>query len=320
MPLPPADAPLEPTPPAGRAPAPTPHTAPSAASAPSARNIRTAEDVLALLDGLFPPEADRWTEGAAGWWDEFYADRDREVPFFTEKPDENLASYLDRGLVPPHGRALDLGCGPGRNALLLAARGYQVDAVDLSPAAIGWAEERARQAGAGIRFVCADAFTTDRITGPYDLVFDSGCFHHLPPHRRISYLAFLGRLLAPGGHFGLSCFAAGGMGSELPDAEFYDGSRRLHGGLAYSADELRGIFDALTEVELRPMRAEPADSPYFGVPFLHAALFRSRPAPLEGHRPIARPRPNETPSEREPGPNASPPGRSRAAPRPIGTH
>src|SRR5207244_478667 len=73
-------------------------------------------------------------------------------------------------LVP--GRALDLGCGPGRNALHLAARGFQVDAVDLSPAAIGWAEERAREAGVGmgtagsgvraggaVRFHCGDAFT-----------------------------------------------------------------------------------------------------------------------------------------------------------------
>jgi hypothetical protein len=29
------------------------------------RNIRSVEDVLTLLDGLFAPEADRWTSGAA---------------------------------------------------------------------------------------------------------------------------------------------------------------------------------------------------------------------------------------------------------------
>ncbi|GHB51288.1 hypothetical protein GCM10010347_21310 [Streptomyces cirratus] len=63
------------------------------------RDIRTVEDVLRLLDGLFAPDADRWTAGAASWWDGFYADRSRPVPFFEAKPDENLVSYVDRGLV-----------------------------------------------------------------------------------------------------------------------------------------------------------------------------------------------------------------------------
>ncbi|WP_093714299.1 class I SAM-dependent methyltransferase [Actinacidiphila alni] len=234
----------------------------------------TGEDVLRLLDGLFVPEADRWTADGAGWWDGFYADRERGVPFFAAKPDENLVSYLDRGLVRP-GRALDLGCGPGRNALLLAGRGFTVDAVDLSPAAVAWARERAREAGADIGFRVQDAFATgpDALTGPYDLICDSGCFHHLPPHRRVSYLALLDRVLAPGGHLALSCFAAGAMGSELPDAAFYR-EGVLHGGLAYGPESLRRIFTGLTEVELRRMRDEPPDSPHFGEPFLWTALFR----------------------------------------------
>ncbi len=107
------------------------------------RNIRSVEDVLRLLDGLFEPDADRWTDGASSWWDDFYTDRSKPVPFFRARPDENLVSYVDRGLITP-GRALDLGCGPGRNALHLAALGFEVDAVDLSPTAIAWAEDRAR--------------------------------------------------------------------------------------------------------------------------------------------------------------------------------
>lgn len=240
------------------------------------RNIRSVDDVLKLMDGLFAPEADRWTADAASWWDGFYTDRSRPVPFFVAKPDENLASYVERGLVTP-GRALDLGCGPGRNSLYLASLGFRVDAVDLSPAAVGWAEERAREAGADIRFRRGDAFalTETELGGPYDLIHDSGCFHHLPPHRRVSYLALLDRALAPGGHLALTSFAAGdaGSGSELPDADFYRASG-LQGGLAYTPESLRWIFSDLTEVELRRMRDEPADSPYFGEPFLWTALFR----------------------------------------------
>ncbi|MFC9424143.1 class I SAM-dependent methyltransferase [Streptomyces sp. NPDC056987] len=245
------------------------------------RDIHTVEDVLRLLDGLFAPEADRWTAGAAGWWDAFYADRDRPVPFFVAKPDESLVSYLDRGLVGGPGRALDLGCGPGRNSLHLAARGFRVDAVDLSPAAVDWARERAREAGADIRFHLGDAFAlgAEALGGPYDLIHDSGCFHHLPPHRRVSYLALVDRLLAPGGHLALTCFAGGRMGSELPDAAFYrpsgpSGGPGLHGGLAYAPESLRRIFGDLTEVEIRRMNDEPPESPHFGEPFLWTALFR----------------------------------------------
>ncbi|MGW1201591.1 class I SAM-dependent methyltransferase [Streptomyces cyaneofuscatus] len=244
------------------------------------RNMRTTDDVLTLLDDLFAPEAHRWTVDAASWWDGFYEDRAKPVPFFAEKPDESLVSYVDRGLVAP-GRALELGCGPGRNAHALASLGFDVDAIDLSPAAIAWAEERAEVPGAGARFHCGDAFVLTAegaaAAGPYDLIYDSGCFHHLPPHRRISYLALLDRCLAPGGHFALTCFAAGegGMGSELPDAELYrQGS--LGGGLAYTSEELRDIFSVsdLTEVELRRMRDEAPGSPVFGESFLWTALFR----------------------------------------------
>ncbi|RRQ80608.1 class I SAM-dependent methyltransferase [Streptomyces griseofuscus] len=247
------------------------------------RSIRTVEDVLRLLDGLFASGGDRWTGGAAGWWDDFYADRDRPVPFFAAKPDENLVSYLDRGLVP-RGRALDLGCGLGRNALLLAERGFEVDAVDLSPAALALAEERARAAGLDVRFLRGDVFAlaADSLRGPYRLIHDSGCFHHLPPHRRISHLALLDRLLAPGGYFSLACFAAGRMGSELSDADLYR-TGSLGGGLAYTPEALRHVFAGLEEIELRSMRPQPPDSALFGEPFLWTALFRR---PVNGARDV----------------------------------
>lgn len=235
------------------------------------RHVRTVEDVLTLMDGLFAPDADRWTEGGVDWWDQFYADRDKPVPFFAAKPDENLVSCLDRGLLRPGGRALDLGCGPGRNALHLAAVGFDVDAVDLSPTAIAWARERA--GAANIRFRQGNAFAMPDLTGPYDLIYDSGCFHHLPPHRRVSYLALVERTMAEGGHLALTCFAAGAMGAEQPDADLYL-KGRLDGGLAYTPESLRRIFADLTEVELRRMHDEPEESPHFGEPFLWTALFR----------------------------------------------
>lgn len=241
--------------------------------------MHTVDGLLDMLDTLFVPAADRWTSegGGSAWWDRFYADRERGVPFFVAKPDENLVSYVDRGLIKP-GKALDLGCGPGRNSLYLAAAGFEVDAIDLSPAAIEWARQRADEAGADIRFLCGNAFTLPELTGPYDLVYDSGCFHHLPPHRRISHLALLGRVLAPGGHFGLTTFTEE-EASSRPDADFYR-KPTLDGGLGYSQAALRAIFAEYTEVELRRMHEQPDETPSFGVPFLRTALFaKPRPNP-----------------------------------------
>lgn len=76
------------------------------------------DDVLELLDSLFADKGN-------SWWDSFFADRSKTCPFFVDAPDENLVEWLDRGLIGT-GRALELGCGNGRNAAYLAGRGYSV--------------------------------------------------------------------------------------------------------------------------------------------------------------------------------------------------
>lgn len=235
------------------------------------REIRSVDDVLRMLDDLFTDTS----AAPAQWWDRFYADRDRPIPFFITHPDENLDSWLRQGLLPGS-RALELGCGPGRNSLRLAAAGYEVDAVDLSPTAIAWAQERAGGT-TNIRFHRADIFGVDLPHDTYDLIYDSGCLHHLAPHRRVSYLALLDSYLALGGHFGLVCFAAGTQnpdsGTEIPDAQLYR-DRNLHGGLAYHPDELRRLFHDYTELELRPMTEQHPDTGLYGEPFLLTALYQ----------------------------------------------
>src|SRR5262249_6344716 len=136
------------------------------------------------------------------WWDGFFADRAKPCPFFTDKPDENLAGWFAGGLLE-YGRVLELGCGNGRNACFLAQRGAMVDAVDFSAEAVDWAGERAQQAGVTVRFQCCSIFEAEIDGGQYDLVYDSGCFHHLPPHRRRDYVSLVGRALRPGGRYGL---------------------------------------------------------------------------------------------------------------------
>lgn len=239
------------------------------------RSMRSVDDLLNLMDGLFARESVRWTDDAgSAWWDRFYADRTKAVPFFADKPDENLARWVRDGVLAPT-RVLDVGSGPGRNALFLAESGYAVEAVDLSPAAVEWGRERAVDRQLDVSFVCGNAFALppEALPGPYGLVYDSGCLHHLPPHRRISYLQLLRRTLAPGGYLGLACFASGKMGAEAPDEQLYRNGE-FEAGIAFSADDLRWVFADFEEIEIRPMAAQDRDSPFFGESFLLTALFR----------------------------------------------
>jgi SAM-dependent methyltransferase len=222
----------------------------------------------AALDALFQ-------DHQADWWDRFYRQRDRPVPFFTDAPDEHLWQAVQQGWMAP-GRALDLGCGQGRNAIFLAQRGFVVQAVDLSGEALAWARERASALAVPPRWTQASVFDLAIEPASVDLVCDSGCFHHLPPHRRADYVALVGRALKPGGWLALACFRPEG-GSGLSDEAVYQ-RRSLGGGLGYSEAQLRGLWAGPLQIHhLRPMQAPAPGSGVFGAPFLWAMLAQ-RPA------------------------------------------
>lgn len=69
------------------------------------------------------------------------------------QPTPLLVQWIDR---IPRGRALDLACGSGRNALYLAAAGFTVDAVDISNAALAIGRGRARAAGLQLNWIEQD--------------------------------------------------------------------------------------------------------------------------------------------------------------------
>jgi SAM-dependent methyltransferase len=186
-------------------------------------------------------------------------------------PDENLAEWFADGLLTP-GRVLELECAHGRNAIYLAGLGCSVDAVDFSAHAIGEARERAEQAGLPVTFQCSSIFDAEFPDGSHDLVYDSGCFHHLPPHRRRSYVELVRRALKPGGSYGLVCFRPEG-GSGLTDLQVYERAG-LGGGLRYAEDRLRALCDKppFSVRVLRQMNKTDGQGPCFGEDFLWALL------------------------------------------------
>lgn len=204
------------------------------------------------------------------WWDSFYQDRAKPCPFFTASPCENLVEWVDDGVIPS-GRALDLGCGSGRNAIFLARRGFSVEAVDYSKAAIAWAAERVVEAGVDVSLACRNVFDLKPMTASYDLIYDSGCFHHIAPHRRSEYVELVVSALKPGGWFGLTCFRPEG-GSGYADDEVYERGS-LGGGLGYTQERLREIWSRGLEIRrLRQMNQASAERGLFGESFLWVLL------------------------------------------------
>jgi SAM-dependent methyltransferase len=95
------------------------------------------------------------------------------------------------------GKALDLGCGTGTNAITLARHGWQVTGVDFAPKAIRTARRKAAAAGMEISFHAADVTELGMLAGPYDYVLDIGCLFVLGERERIQYAEGLARLTRP---------------------------------------------------------------------------------------------------------------------------
>jgi SAM-dependent methyltransferase len=83
----------------------------------------------------------------------------------------NPSPFLDEWLPRlPTGRALDVACGAGRNALRLAEAGFAVEAVDISSVAIEIASAEAASRGLDIAWRVADLDMLELETTSYDLI------------------------------------------------------------------------------------------------------------------------------------------------------
>jgi SAM-dependent methyltransferase len=72
--------------------------------------------------------------------------------------------------VLPVGRALDVACGAGRNAILLAQAGYQVDAIDISREGLNLARQNAENQGLSINWIEQDLDQAYQFDTDYDLI------------------------------------------------------------------------------------------------------------------------------------------------------
>lgn len=124
-------------------------------------------------------------------WDARYAGKEL---VWTAAPNRLLAAETD-GLPP--GRALDLACGEGRNAVWLAERRFVVTGVDFSEVALDKARALAARRGVTVDWVLADVLDYEPEPRSFDLVVV--CYLQLPGDELARALDTATRAVAPGG-------------------------------------------------------------------------------------------------------------------------
>ncbi len=134
------------------------------------------------------PEAD-----AEPFWEQAY--RNDSADAFG-RPSSEIISLAVR--LPAGASVLDAGCGEGRNARFLAARGFQVDAFDVSAAGIDKLTRMAAADGVHVNAWVED-LNTFEFSRSYDVVISHGVLHLLERHAWTRVIAQMKEHTRPGG-------------------------------------------------------------------------------------------------------------------------
>jgi 2-polyprenyl-3-methyl-5-hydroxy-6-metoxy-1,4-benzoquinol methylase len=155
---------------------------------------------------------------------------------WTASPNQFLVSEV--GSLAP-GKALDLGCGEGRNAVWLAEQGWEVTAVDFSDVGVAKGREMATKNGVDVAWLVSDL--NDYVPQPraYDLVIDF--YVHLAPDQRRALSIKAASAVAPGGILLI-------VGHDLTNlADGYGGPQDL--ALLHSPETIAPTLTGLTVVK-----------------------------------------------------------------------
>ena len=199
-------------------------------------------------------------------WDQRFA----EQPWISH-PDPLLTQIV--GELAP-GRAIDLGCGPGRNAIWLAEQGFQVTGVDASAVGLRQARERAAAAGVHLDLILADLRDYRVPESLFDLAVVANL--HPGPGGLKPILAEAVAGLVPGGHLFVVGHHVDNLGFDGPgDPELLYTVERM------AAEIPPGLaIDRLERVERQP--SHPSGGPDAAV-----LLWGRRPAGSEPAAPPA---------------------------------
>lgn len=186
-------------------------------------------------------------------WDRRYA----EKPLYWGAGPNRFVAGEVSGLVP--GRALDLACGEGRNAVWLAEQGWEVTGIDFSPVAIDKARALGTERGVHVELVVDDVVTCHLDDGAYDLVLIA--YLQLPPDEWERVIARAAGAVAAGGTLLMVGHAlrnlTEGTGGPSTAAVLWEHGR-IAAALAAAGLEVERAEEVLRDVEGAPRPAVDA--------------------------------------------------------------
>ena len=118
-----------------------------------------------------------------------------------------IESAIESGWFRIGTSLLDIGCGAGDMAAMLAARGFDTLGIDFAPAAIELAREShlGHEPITSLRFEVADLVTDTTGLGVFENFVDRGCFHCLDVSDHGGYGRSVAAMSAPGARFLMIC-------------------------------------------------------------------------------------------------------------------
>lgn len=138
-------------------------------------------------------------------WNEAYKGT---PPWDVGHPQPVLEALIKDGEIKP-GRALDIGCGRGDNAIMLAMNGCEVTGIDLVEAAISDAKAKVIERHVKVNFVVGNVLRMGKLfmEAEFDIVIDSGLFHTITDEERQVFARQIHTVLKPGGKYFMLCFS-----------------------------------------------------------------------------------------------------------------
>lgn len=130
---------------------------------------------------------------------------DKVAPKYAQDPIKDMTAYdytlgRTKSYLNPDDRVLEIGCGTGSTALLIAPHVREILGTDISPAMVGIARDKAAAAGIkNVQFQTATAEDTDKRPDSFDAVLGFNLFH-LVRHAE-DIFADVHRMLPKGGYF-----------------------------------------------------------------------------------------------------------------------
>lgn len=126
------------------------------------------------------------------------------MPWYNENLDFDLEQeIIQRKITDNGGKFLDLGTGPGTQAVHLSKLGFDVTGNDLSEYAI----EKARSLSDKVHFIVDDILNSQLKKNEFDYIFDRGCFHVISIEDRDKYVMTIKNILKDNGILFLKCFS-----------------------------------------------------------------------------------------------------------------